>query len=43
MFDDLRVAAQADNHPAVGALIERSEILCQRRRRARIDIDDRGG
>ena len=31
------------NHSAIGNLIERPEMLCQRCRSARIDIDDGGG
>src|ERR1700676_5273422 len=44
MFDDLRAAAsEADNRSAIREFIERPEMLCERRRCARIDVDDRGG
>ena len=44
MFDHLRAAgAQADSRSAIGELIERPKMLRQSRRRARINIHDRGG
>lgn len=44
MFDDLRAAgSKADNRSAIREFIERPEMLRERGRRARINVDDRGG
>src|SRR4029077_12765779 len=42
MFDHLRAAgAEADDHAAVAELVQRAEMLRERGRRARVDVDDR--